>query len=60
MPTRQPPSTRIAQAAQIIAKQLGCDDREAVRRLRERAEGLQYRVHNYARLVIEGMVRFDR
>jgi hypothetical protein len=56
---KKPPSARIRQAVSIVADQLGCDEAEALARLRERAEALQYRLHNYALLVIEGMVRFD-
>ncbi len=48
-----------SEAVRIVARQLGCDDEEAFRLLRERAERLQYRVHNYACLVIDGIVRFD-
>ncbi len=43
----------------MIATQLGCDEDEALRRLLERSESLQYRVHHYAQLVVEGIVRFD-
>jgi hypothetical protein len=53
------PSPRICKAAQIIAEQRGCDEDEAMTRLRERAESLLYRPYNYALLVIEGIVRFD-
>jgi AmiR/NasT family two-component response regulator len=60
MTTTKPPSPRIKQAAQIVAEQLGCDEEEAMTRLRERAEYGQYRLHNYALLVIEGIVRFDQ
>jgi AmiR/NasT family two-component response regulator len=56
---RKPPSARIQQAVSIVAEQLGCGEAEAHAVLRERAEALQYRLHNYALLVIEGMVRFD-
>jgi hypothetical protein len=59
MNTTRQPSPRITQAAQLVATQLGCDYHEAMHRLRERAESLQYRVYNYALLVIEGMVSFD-
>jgi hypothetical protein len=59
MPKRYGPSPRTLEAARIIAAQLGCDEDEALTQLRERAKALQYRVHNYALLVIEGMVRFD-
>jgi hypothetical protein len=53
------PSPRTQEAVRIVAGQLGCDEDEALIRLRERAASVQYRVHNYALLVIEGMVRFD-
>jgi AmiR/NasT family two-component response regulator len=56
---RHPWTPRTLEAVAIIAAQLGCDEDEALRRLRERAESLQYRVHNYAQLVIDGIVRFD-
>jgi hypothetical protein len=52
-------SSRTAEAARIVADQLGCSEEEALARLRERAFSLQYRVHDYARLVTDGMVRFD-
>jgi hypothetical protein len=55
----KPPSARVQQAVRIVASQLGCGEAEALPLLRERAEALQYRLHNYALLVIEGMVRFD-
>jgi hypothetical protein len=56
---RHPWSASTREAVSVIAAQLGCDEDEALRRLVERAESLQYRVHNYAVLVIDGMVRFD-
>jgi hypothetical protein len=56
---RHPWSAQTLEAASIIATQLGCDEDEALRLLIERAESLQYRVHHYALMVIEGMVRFD-
>jgi hypothetical protein len=59
MTTVKPPSPRIPEAVQIVARQLRCDDDEAMTRLRERAEYGQYRLHDYALLVIEGIVRFD-
>jgi AmiR/NasT family two-component response regulator len=59
MTTIRPPSPRIHEAAQIIAEQLGCDEDEAMTRLRERAEYGQYRLHNYAVLVVDGIVKFD-
>jgi hypothetical protein len=43
----------------MIAAELGCSDDEAFKRLKERADGVQYRVHDYALLVIQGMVRFE-
>ena len=49
---------RTAEATQLIALQIGCDEKEALRHLRERAEALQYRVHDYAKLVLDGIVRF--
>ncbi|MDQ1435413.1 MAG: hypothetical protein QOF59_2229 [Actinomycetota bacterium] len=57
--TRYGPSPRTLEAARVVAAQLGCDDQEALRRLRERAESLQYRVHSYAQMVIDGLIRFD-
>lgn len=57
--TRKGPSPRALQAVSLIAAQLGCDEAEALLRLRERAASMQYRLHNYALLVLEGMVRFD-
>ena len=59
MTTIKPPSTRIHDAVQIIAEQLGCDEDEAMTRLRERAEYGQYRLHDYAGLVVDGIIRFD-
>jgi hypothetical protein len=59
MTTIKPPSPRIYEAVQVVAEQLGCDGNEAMTRLRERAEYGQYRLYNYALLVIEGIVRFD-
>jgi AmiR/NasT family two-component response regulator len=56
---RNEPSPRTLEAVGIVAAQLGCGEAEALERLRERAASLQYRVHQYALLVIEGMVRFD-
>jgi hypothetical protein len=50
---------RTAEAVRLIVAQLGCSDDEALTRLRERAKFLQYRVHDYALLVIDGIVRFD-
>jgi hypothetical protein len=47
------------EATRVIAQRLGCDEDEALRRLGERAETLQYRIHDYAKLVIDGIVRFD-
>jgi hypothetical protein len=43
----------------LVADQLGCDEVEARTQLQERAASMQYRLHDYALLVIEGMVRFD-
>jgi AmiR/NasT family two-component response regulator len=56
---RKDPSPRIREAVQLVAAQGGCDEEEALTRLRERAASVQYRVHDYALLVIQGMVRFD-
>ncbi len=56
---RYPWSEKTREAVTIIAAQVGCDEEEALRRLIERAEPLQYRVHNYVLLVIDGIVRFD-
>jgi hypothetical protein len=57
--TRYGPSPRTLEAARVVAAQLGCDEEQALHRLRERAESLHYRVHSYAQMVIEGMIRFD-
>jgi hypothetical protein len=60
MPTsRRQPSTRTLEAVSLVAAQLGCSDEEALSRLEERARAFQYRVHDYALLVIDGIVRFD-
>jgi AmiR/NasT family two-component response regulator len=59
MTTIKPPAPRIYEAVQVVTEQLGCDEDEAMARLRERAKYGQYRLHDYALLVIEGMVRFD-
>jgi AmiR/NasT family two-component response regulator len=56
---RKDPSPRIREAVQLVAAQGGWNEEEAFTRLRERAESVQYRVHDYALLVIQGMVRFD-
>ncbi|MDQ1476275.1 MAG: hypothetical protein QOE62_1504 [Actinomycetota bacterium] len=58
-PTRKLPSARIQEAVRLVADQLGCDEVEARTQLQERAASMQYRLHDYALLVIEGMVRFD-
>ncbi|MDQ1385073.1 MAG: hypothetical protein QOG65_2452 [Actinomycetota bacterium] len=55
---RKDPSPRIREAVELVAAQAGCDEEEALTRLRERAASVQYRVHDYALLVIQGMVRF--
>jgi hypothetical protein len=60
MPKRPGPSPRTQEAVRIIAAQLACDEDEALTQLRERAKSLQYRAHDYALMVIEGMVRFDQ
>jgi ANTAR domain len=49
----------VQQAVTMIAGQLGCTEPEALSRLQARAEVGQYRLHNYARLVIDRIVRFD-
>jgi hypothetical protein len=54
------PSPRIQEAVEIIAVQLDCTEDEALIRLRERAEYGQYRLHNYAQLVVDGIIRFDQ
>lgn len=54
-----PPSPRTQEAVRMIADELGCSDEEALRRLQERAANVQYRVHDYALLVLQGMVRFE-
>ncbi|MDQ1458658.1 MAG: hypothetical protein QOI08_142 [Actinomycetota bacterium] len=56
---RKLPSARVREAVALVADQLGFDETEALAQLQARAESLQYRLHNYALLVIEGMVRFD-
>jgi hypothetical protein len=58
--TDKPLLPRVHEAVRLIAAQLGCSDDEALERLRTRADDLQYRVHDYARLVVHGMIRFDR
>jgi hypothetical protein len=60
MTTVKPRSPRIYEAVQVIAEQLGCDEDEAMTRLHERAECGQYRLHDDAVLVIDGIVRFDK
>ena len=57
--TEKTPSPRTQEAVRIVAAQLGCDEEEALARLRERAASVQYRLHNYALLVIQGIVTFD-
>jgi hypothetical protein len=60
MSRRSGPPTAITQSAvEMIVLQLGCSEAEALERLRTRAEYGQYRLHNYARLVVDGIVRFD-
>ena len=54
------PSPRTLEAARIVAAQLGCSDDAALALLRERAASVQYRLHTYAGMVIDGIVRFDR
>jgi hypothetical protein len=51
-------STATQQAIRIVAGQLGCDDEEARRRLEERSKLGQYRLHDYSRLVLDGIIRF--
>jgi hypothetical protein len=53
------PSPRISEAVGIVAEQVGCGEDEALRRLTERADAFQYRIHNYALFVIDGIIRFD-
>jgi hypothetical protein len=57
--TRDSISPRTQQAVRIVATQLECSDEEALRRLRERANVGQYRLHDYAGLVVDGIIRFD-
>jgi hypothetical protein len=57
--TRDSISPRTQQAVRIVATQLRCSDEEALLRLRERADSGQYRLHDYARLVVDGIIRFD-
>jgi hypothetical protein len=59
MATTNQPSPRTAEAVLLVAAQLGCGEDEALHRLRERAASMDYRVHDYALLVIEGMVKFN-
>jgi hypothetical protein len=59
MTTTKPQAPRIREAVHVVAEQIGGDEDEAMARLRERAEYGQYRLHDYALLVIEGIVRFD-
>jgi hypothetical protein len=56
---RNPPSPRIEKAVQMVAAQLGCDEDDAMIRLCDRAEYGQYRLYDYAQLVIDGIVKFD-
>jgi serine/threonine-protein kinase RIO1 len=53
------PSPRTVEAACIIASQVGCDEEEALVLLRDRAASFQYRVHTYAQMVIDGIIRFE-
>jgi hypothetical protein len=57
--TRDSISPRTQQAVRIVAAQLRCSDEEALVRLRDRANDGQYRLHDYAGLVIDGIIRFD-
>ena len=60
MSRRDSPITPVVQqAVEMIAGQLGCTEDEALGRLQARAEVGQYRLHNYARLVLDRIVRFD-
>jgi hypothetical protein len=60
MSRRDSPVAPIVQeAVTMIAGQLGCTEPEALKRLQERAELGQYRLHNYARLVLDRIIRFD-
>jgi hypothetical protein len=52
-------STRTRKAVAIVAQQLGCSEDEALGRLVERAGIGQYRLHDYAGLVVDGMIRFE-
>ncbi len=55
----RPAPSKVTQAAiRVVATQLGCDDAEARRRLEERAQLGQYRVHDYSRLILDGIIRF--
>ena len=47
-------------AARLVEVQVGCSHDEAFSVLRERADALGYRLDDYARLVVEGIVRFDK
>jgi predicted transcriptional regulator len=49
----------VQEAVAMIAGQLGCTEAEALNRLQARAEVGQYRLHNYARLVLDRIIRFD-
>jgi hypothetical protein len=60
MSRRESPVAPIVQeAVTMIAGQLGCTEPEALTRLQTRAELGQYRLHNYARLVLDRIIRFD-
>lgn len=60
MSRRESPVAPIVQeAVTMIAGQLGCTEPEALSRLQARAELGQYRLHNYARLVLDRIIRFD-
>jgi hypothetical protein len=60
MSRRDSPIAPIVQeAVTMIAGQLGCTEPEALSRLQARAELGQYRLHNYARLVLDRIIRFD-
>jgi anti-sigma B factor antagonist len=55
---RVPIDRQTEAAVKLIAEQVGWSDEEALERLTARAKEHQYRVHDYARLVNDGIVRF--
>jgi hypothetical protein len=52
-------SPRTRAAIRVVAEQAGCSEDEALGRLVERASIGQYRLHDYAGLVLDGMIRFE-